>query len=264
MLTDAQLRQYRNDGFLALPEFYDERETRALQQEVERLQAVGLLRDVSTDEQHSNLQLVATWRHSELLRDFPFHPKLADLVTQVVGAPAFLYFDQIFLKPARHGAGTSWHQDNDYFRLRDPYQGVAVWTAVHPATAANGAMRFIPGSQQVALPHSRDPKSDHHVRCYPDEGQARLAELPAGGVVIFTFNTAHATGSNNTDRMRAGFALHFANVEGAKGAGIHYGRDGQPLQYVPGTAGKPLISGPEFSAGQVEYGVDCRARWPLA
>lgn len=261
MLTDSQLEYYWTNGFLAIPEFYDRDETRALQQEVERLQHEGLLRDVSTDTKHSNLQLVATWRYSELLRDVPFHPKLARLVSQIVGQPAFLYFDQIFLKPARHGAGTSWHQDNDYFHLRDPRQGVAVWTAVHAATAANGAMRFIPGSQSEALPHRRDQMSDHHVRCYPDESKAVLTELPAGGVVIFTFNTAHATGANGTDNLRAGFALHFANVEGATGAGIHHGRDGQPLKYIPGTPGKPIISGPHFSAGRAEYEADCSARW---
>jgi ectoine hydroxylase-related dioxygenase (phytanoyl-CoA dioxygenase family) len=261
MLTGAQLRQYREEGFLALPQFYDEAQTRALQQEVERLQADGLLRDVSTDERQSNLQLVATWKHSQLLRDVPFHPRLRALVSQVVGTPAFLYFDQIFLKPARHGAGTSWHQDNDYFKLRNPMDGVAVWTAVHAATAENGTMRFIPGSHRQALPHSRDPLSDHHVRCYPDEARARLTELPAGGVVIFTFNTAHATGPNHTDRTRAGFALHFASVEGARDAGIHHGRDGRPLEYIPGTPGRPLISGPEFSRGMSEYGIDSCARW---
>ena len=92
----------------------------------------------------------------------------------------------------------------------------------------------------------------------------QLTELPAGGVVLFTFNTAHATGSNDTDRMRAGFALHFANVEGAKGAGVHNGRDGKPLEYIPGTSGKPLVSGPEATGGRAEYGVDCAARWAHA
>ena len=177
--------------------------------------------------------------------------------------PASLYFDQIFIKPGRHGAGTNWHQDNDYFQLRDPRQGVAIWTAVHAATAANGAMRFIPGSHNEALPHSRDPMSDHHVRCYPDESRMRLTELPAGEIVIFAFNTAHATGSNDTDQMRAGVALHFANVEGASDVGLHYGGDGTLQQYVPGTQGKPLIVGAGSSRGRNEYGNDCTARWAL-
>ena len=59
MLTDSQLEYYWTNGFLAIPEFYDRDETRALQQEVERLQHEGLLRDVSTDTKQSNLQLVA-------------------------------------------------------------------------------------------------------------------------------------------------------------------------------------------------------------
>lgn len=263
-LDEAALAAYREQGFLAIPDFFTPDETRAMQAEVEALLAQGKLRNVATSQEKANLQLVSTWQHSELFRRLPFHPKVVAHVSQIVGDPAMLYMEQIFLKPGGHGAGTNWHQDNDYFQFADPMRGVGLWTAVHAATAENGTMRFIPGSHRAALPHSRDPDSDHHVRAYPDESRQALCELPAGGVVLFNYATAHATGANRTDRMRAGFAMHFAHIPSARKAGEHRGRNGQPVDYTPGIPGRPIISGPEASGGAREYGQSQAAAWTAA
>jgi ectoine hydroxylase-related dioxygenase (phytanoyl-CoA dioxygenase family) len=77
--------------------------------------------------------------------------------------------------------------------------GTAMWTAVHDATVANGTLRIIPDSFRPTLEHSRDPYSDHPIRCYPPEERAIDVELPAGGVVFFAYSTPHATGPNTTD-----------------------------------------------------------------
>src|SRR5438477_182008 len=81
--------------------------------------------------------------------------------------------------------------------------------AMRDATIANGALKTIPGAFRALLEHSRDPDSDHHSRCYPDESNAVHIELPAGGVLFFCINMPHATGRNQTDRERAGLAYHF-------------------------------------------------------
>ena len=66
----------------------------------------------------------------------------------------------------------------------NPLQGTAMWTAVHDATVANGTIHVIPGSYRIAYQHSRDPYSNHHIRCYPPEDEALAIELPAGGVAF--------------------------------------------------------------------------------
>src|SRR5205823_6961542 len=116
----------------------------------------------------------------------------------------------------RHGMGTNWHQDNAYFHIDDPLLGTAMWTAVHEATVENGTLNVVPDSFRTAYEHSRDPYSDHHIRCYPPEEQAVAVELPAGGVVFFCYGTAHATGANRTDRDRAGVAIHFLRADYAQ------------------------------------------------
>ncbi len=246
--TPEQVATFHRDGFLAVEGFWNAEEVAAMQAELERLKADGLLKNVATDgdgqttsTQKLNLQLCPMSPHSRLFRAMPFSPKVAQAVGQLIGGPLRLQLDQVFLKPGGTGAGTNWHQDNDYFRLTDTTNGTALWTAVHDATAANGTMRVIPAAYHEALPHSRDPESNHHVRCFPDESKAITVELKAGGALFFLYGTPHATGGNTTDKERAGVALHFFN-------------DAAVSERPGWLAGRPVLSGPEASGGEREYG----------
>ncbi|HVF09834.1 MAG TPA: phytanoyl-CoA dioxygenase family protein, partial [Abditibacteriaceae bacterium] len=183
--TPSQLEQFQQQGYLAVPDFWNAREVAAMQAELERLKRDGLLRNVATDgdgRTHSNvkvnLQLCPMYNKSDFFRAMPFAPKVVEAVRQLIGDPVLLHLDQVFLKPGRHGAGTNWHQDNAYFRISDPLKGTAMWTAVHDATVENGTMHIIPGSFREQYEHSRDPDSDHHIRCYPPEERAIPIELP--------------------------------------------------------------------------------------
>jgi phytanoyl-CoA hydroxylase len=172
----------------------------------------------------------------------------------LIGDPVVLRLDQVFLKPAHDGAGTSWHQDNGYFKISDPLKGTAMWIAVHDATVANGTLHVIPDAFDVALPHSRDPLSDHHIRCYPDESRAVPVELPAGGVVFFSYGTPHCTLGNKTDHDRAGVAYHFVNADCfEEDPGIQRGA-------IPDY--HPILTGPDASDGVKEYGEKVAGTWP--
>jgi ectoine hydroxylase-related dioxygenase (phytanoyl-CoA dioxygenase family) len=94
------------------------------------------------------------------------------------------------------------------------------------------------------LEHTRDPDSNHHIRCYPDESKAEVIELPAGGALFFAYGTPHATGANTTDRERAGVALHFINAEvnGEAQSGFDIGV-------------RPILTGDEASGGLKEHGI---------
>lgn len=250
MFSEDQKEQFKREGFLAVPDFWTAEEIGAMRAELERLQDDGLLRNVATagdgqttSSQVANLQLCPMSPHSRLFRAMPFAAKALDAVNDLIGGPAILHLDQVFLKPAKHGAGTNWHQDNAYFKISDPLMGTALWTAVHDATAANGTLRVIPRMFNESLEHSRDPNSDHHIRCYPDESKAITVELPAGGAVFFAYGTPHATGANTTDAGRAGVALHFLRADFAQEQLIEEGR-----------SYSPYVSGPLATAGMTEYG----------
>ncbi|HEY0076271.1 MAG TPA: phytanoyl-CoA dioxygenase family protein [Abditibacteriaceae bacterium] len=255
--SNEQIEQFRSEGWLAIPNFWDADEVRAMQMELERLKQDGKLRNVATDgdgQTHSqskfNLQLCPMAPHSDFFRAMPFAPKVIEAVSQLIGDPVLLHLDQVFLKPGKHGAGTNWHQDNAYFKIADPLRGTALWTAVHDANIANGTMRIIPGSFKENYEHSRDPDSDHHIRCFPDESRARFIELPAGGALFFAYGTAHSTGANTTENERAGVALHFINADVSQNA-----VGGFPV------GNRPVLSGADASGGEQEYGERIAGTW---
>jgi ectoine hydroxylase-related dioxygenase (phytanoyl-CoA dioxygenase family) len=255
--SQQQLDRFQTEGYIAIPDFWNKLETTAIQNEISRLKRDGLLRNVATEGDgktpstaRQNLQLCPMYNKSDFVRAMPFSDKVTRAVSELIGDPVLLHLDQVFLKPACSGAGTNWHQDNAYFKITNPLKGTAMWTAVHNATVANGTLHLVPGSFRQVYEHSRDPESDHHIRCYPPEEQAVPVELPAGGVVFFCYGMAHCTLGNNTAKERAGLALHFLNAD-----------------YVNLTVKdvfdiKPYLTGPLATGGLAEYGVKVKDTWP--
>ncbi len=256
-VKSAQVAYFKQHGYLALPLFWSENEIVAMRHELIRLQQAGLLTNVATagdgittSTAHQNLQLCPMSPHSGLFRAMPFAPKVVSLVSALIGDPAVLHLDQVFVKPGRTGTATNWHQDNAYFHIDDPLKGIAIWTAVHDADLANGTINVIPDAFREELEHSRDPDSNHHIRCYPDEEKAVPLVLPAGGIAVFCYGTPHRTGPNITDKDRAGVALHFYNGDCTVSGGFA----GEKPLYVTGRGADNGVS---------RFGVDLAADWEV-
>ncbi len=255
-----EIAKFREEGYIARPTFFSAQETAAIQAEIERFKREGLVYNVATDgdgktpsSQLVNLQLCPMSPKSPLFRALPFHPRVVEALSELIGDPVVLHLDQVFLKPAHHGSGTNWHQDNAYFKISDPLKGAAMWIAVNDATVANGTLHVIPGSHRTAYPHDRDPFSNHHIRCYPPEENAVPVELPAGGAVFFAYGTAHCTRGNQTDHDRAGAAFHFLN--GSAIPADYFGN------YSSGSYPHPVLTGPDADHGQATYGEDMVEEW---
>ena len=257
MLNATQLDTYDRDGYVVYENFFDAAEVRAMVVELERFKREGLGRNVATDSDGKtqsrtriNFQIIPLNDKSKLFRALPYADKVKRAISALIGDPYVRYLDQIFLKPAKSGAGTQWHTDNAYFKISDPTKGVGMWVAVHNATIANGTMHMIPGVFRDAFDHSRDMGSDHHIRMKADESAAVPVEISAGGVIFFNFGVPHCTRANTTDRERAGLAYHFLRTD-----------------FVPppakGGIVKDLIhvTGPESSGGEREYGTLVEGTW---
>ena len=269
-LSTEQVAHFRREGYLAVPNFFGAAEVAALRGGLAELKEAGVFSNVATEgdgatasADKQNLQICPLACHHRFFAALVFHPRVRETVPQLVGHPAYKFLDQIFLKPARVGVGTNWHQDNAYFDFADPMVGTAMWIAIHDATLANGTIRVIPRAFERLMPHRRDPDSDHHTRCHPaDEGQAVPIELEAGGVLFFCFGTPHATTANNTDRERAGLSYHFLAVHNERRELLALDQPNRPELKTYGEAGKvhgPILSGPDYSAGLSEYGCDMEA-----
>lgn len=257
VFTPEQLQEFREIGYTTIPDFYTPREVEAMVLELERFKQQGILRNVATEGDGRtisttalNLQVIPVFPHSTLYRAAALHAKLVAAVTELLGEPTILHLDQIFLKPARHGRGTAWHQDNAYFRISDPTMGVGTWTALHAATVANGTMHMIPNAFREKFRHQRDPNSDHHITMDSEGRREVPIELPAGGVLFFNYGVPHCTKGNQTDRERAGFAMHFLRGDYAPAELIAEDRHE-----------RPWVNGPKATGGEREYGVRVAGTW---
>ena len=263
VLEWRQVIFYKQCGYLVVENFWTDEEIRAIRVALHKLQLEGKLANVATTgdgkthtSEARNLQLCPLSPEASIFRSLPFTTKVSIAAAQllldkrVVGADDVLcYLSQTFWKPAKHGLGTSWHQDNAYFDVADAQSGMGMWTAVHDATKENGTIEIIPDIySKSVLKHERDGDSDHHITCRKeiDESKAVPIELKAGGVLFFNLNTPHCTRANMTSKPRAAVAYHFVTAPQWVDRAFPLPEKAEWIT--------PIVSGFGCSLGVVEYG----------
>ena len=206
MLTEAQLAQYHEDGFVVPDHRLPDETIAAIQADHDRLLA----------------------RHPEFLNycpnvlafDLAFlnHariPEVLDMVEQVLGPDFALWNSSFFAKPAHNGYATPWHQDGEYWPIR-PLATCTVWIAVDDATPENGCLRFIRGSHRSRrlLSHRTNASPDltlnqELVDSEYDEAQAVDLVLEAGRISLHDVFLAHGSMANHSPRPRRGMTLRY-------------------------------------------------------
>lgn len=256
-ITPGERAAFREAGCLIKHEFFSSDEVAAMQRHMQLIVERGYFYDqCEQPELGVHLQLHQLSECSTLFRALPWAPQCVSAVDALLGpSPAVIHLDQSFIKPPHTGLGTAAHQDNHYFHVSDPLDGVAMWIAVDDATVENGTMTVWPGTHKdPTLPHSRDDYSNHLMSCAAELDSA--AGVPcctrAGGVVFFCYGVAHATHRNRSAAPRAGVAYHFLSATPANMGGFEHAQTWQAR----------LLGGADCDGGLVRYGADLRGSWP--
>ena len=148
---------------------------------------------------------------SELFRAIPAWPDVIETVEQLIGAPALLWLEQIFLKPARVGAGNTWHIDNGRFKVLDPTRGLGMWIALHDSSLVNGTLELVPRSHQFP-PDSFIPPGQF-MPVPPTGAHIVPMVAPAGSTIFFNFGILHCTRDNESAEDRAALVYHFLQAD---------------------------------------------------
>jgi ectoine hydroxylase len=134
------------------------------------------------------------------------HPVLVELAKFALGVDDVAPFtDKFNAKRARAGGEFLWHQDHPFWYaiLREHARDTAtVCLFLDDGIAANGALVVVPGTQHGPLPRRKDA-DDVMLRYHADEtkietGGAVVAEVPAGGALLFGPFLLHRSGPNST------------------------------------------------------------------
>ncbi len=225
VLTEEQIRRFREEGFLVLDRITHDEEVARLRGIFDRLFATGAGRDrgrqfdlAGTDEEGSRPVL------PQILNPVEFAPELAEtefrvaalaIARRLLGPEAEPWFEHAILKPPGYGAPTPWHQDEAH---RDDggvdYEQLSIWMPLQEATAENGCMQFIPRSHLGPVLAHRSPADDRRVMALECTGeferaQAVLCPLPAGGATVHHSRTLHHAGANTSGTPRRAYILAF-------------------------------------------------------
>jgi hypothetical protein len=135
-------------------------------------------------------------------------PLFREICARVYGqaTPITTYRAFVMNKPAHGGSDLGWHQDRWTFLKPDPL--VTVWTALAPATRANGCLEVIRGSHAFVVNpmHENGGLEDRHIAAHCKPENAIHLELGEGEVLLLHNWLLHRSGINTTDRPRRGFS----------------------------------------------------------
>lgn len=212
-LTEAQVQQFRDDGYLSPVKFFEVEEALEYRAKLEAFERdhpelVGKL--------DFKANLVLDWIDQMARREH-----VLDIIEDLVG-PDILNWNATFRTKAPDGkAHAAWHQDSMYIKLK-PFLVIA-WLALSPATKESGCLKVIPGSHKWDLmPHEEGTDGDsilsraQYISEDFDDSGAIEAELKPGEACLFDHRIIHASGPNTSDDRRIGLLIDFLPTNAIK------------------------------------------------
>lgn len=208
LLTPAQVAAYERDGFCFPVDVLDPAEVRQHRGELEAWErAQGAPIDFP---EKSKSYLLFDWADRLV-----HHPRILDAVEDLIGPDILVYHSTLFLKEANTPAFVRWHQDSAYFYL-EPHLHVTAWVALSEASVRAGCMRALPGSHRWgAFEHDDRPEPMNMIRRGQgisdrfDHETGTFMPLQAGQMSLHHTDLVHASGANDNDDRRIGFAISY-------------------------------------------------------
>ena len=146
-----------------------------------------------------------TRQYSEIFLRLSVHPKLIQVVQNLLGPDLLLFRSTLMFKPAFHGSAHGIHQDSAYWPMEPP-KLVTVSIALNDATPENGCFKVIPQSHKWGLQSwghiarkQDESLTDHKDRDFSGQIDVPLA---AGSALFFHSLMAHGSGPNRSPNPR--------------------------------------------------------------
>ncbi|MCG3199695.1 MAG: hypothetical protein GHCLOJNM_04219 [bacterium] len=216
---------YQQNGFLVLEGLISPEELEELRRDAIRIcrgeypceQIEPLPADLTDEEAISRFLCIhQPHKLSPVMRRAVAHPRIAEVLSRLIGPNVKCMQSMLFIKPPRH-PGQAWHQDEFYIPTRDRSL-TGGWIALDEATIENGCLWVIPGSHRTGYlwpqrdhgnPREFDWAGESHGF---DEGTALPVECPAGTVVFFNGYLLHRSLKNRSKRFRRVLVNHYMNA----------------------------------------------------
>ncbi|MFD1676474.1 phytanoyl-CoA dioxygenase family protein [Alicyclobacillus fodiniaquatilis] len=220
-LTEEQLNQYENDGYIILRKACSDDLIDMYNAHIHHIRAQDDMpewavpkRGAWTDADRFSIRVFNPHLHDGFSLQMLKLPIVRGALAQVLGDEAVGVQSMYFYKePGSHGQAA--HQDYYYIR-NEPNTLTAAWMALEDIDEENGCLFAIPGSHKLGLlPHGKVKNVEEHEPWTDEtEGADLSKEIPLvmekGDIVIFHNLLIHSSRKNrSTDRWRRSYVGHY-------------------------------------------------------
>ncbi len=200
-LSQAQREQWRERGYVVVPQVLDANQVADLTRWIEEIEAWS--RESGPGMHH--FEQTPTGPRIARSEDFePHHPGistflrggiLARVLEELFGEPSVLFKEKINYKYPG-GGGFAPHQDAPAYRFVDHH--ISCMVPIDRATKENGCLDFAPGHEAGLLPNVDGRLTEDWV----DKASWEPLEASPGDLVFFDSYAPHRSGTNQSDSSR--------------------------------------------------------------
>lgn len=219
-LTEEQIRQFDENGYLALPGWFTDTELAPLR-ELYALDPTFQDATVDYPDSDGKTSRILSWTDLDdsYLGIMPRLRRVVDGMTALLRRPCYHYHSTLVAKGPEEHTRFDWHQDyGDFYKDGCLFpEIISFGVAITDTSVSNGCLRLVPGSHQFGrLEHlaingsvSADPDRIAHIlELFPPVD----LELRAGDVVFFDGNTLHSSYGNHTKQPRMMIHIRYCSV----------------------------------------------------
>jgi len=204
-LSEAQIADYEEHGFVAPIDIFDPAEARALRDQLTQDEAQWPDKLAGADRNNAHYVL-------PVLDQITHDSRILDAVEDIIGPNILVAGTTLFIKDPETSGFISWHQDARYIGL-EPHDWVTGWVALSDVNLDNGCMQMIPGTHKAPLVDHVDTYDEENLltrgQTVPDvdEDAAVPIIMKAGQLSLHHPRIVHGSGPNLSQHRRIGFAI---------------------------------------------------------
>ena len=205
ILTEQQIEQYRDEGFISPVRVVSEAEALSIKSQLEDMEA-QFPEEVNA-ESRNNLHL-----SFEFLDELAHNHIIVDAMEDLIGPDIALWASVMFIKEPSSKHYVSWHQDATYMGM-DDVNFPTPWIALSPSNLETGCMTMISGSHRQEIREHEDTFAEHNILtrgqviAEVDESKGVDLILEPGEMSIHHGAIIHGSKPNKSKQRRIGFSL---------------------------------------------------------
>jgi ectoine hydroxylase len=229
-LTNEQVAEYRDKGWILLPSIFSSKERSVLEAAAfEVLERVGP--EVAREDDGSPHVCWGMHLFDERFSALTRHPRMLEPVEQLLGNQVFVHQSRINIKQ-QNGSIVEWHQDwGTYHRIDgipEP-RGIMIGIFLDDVRSVNAPVLAVPGSHRNGLVSEAvidDAVSDHDraakyryditpktMKQLVDENGLEAIEGPAGSVLLMNMAVVHGSSVNISPLRRLLLYVNVSTVD---------------------------------------------------